>query len=150
QQKTRMQSAATALKFEAAGKIKSYVDSLEQLHKGPFRHVRRLKDFAYLSFQRGPREGQAKVFLVTPGRIDEIAGLIGEPARPGELMRVPFALANEQSPAAVDTGGAERIGAVALHLSQAKANHGVFLPLEKIDERSVIKAYRDLLKQKPQ
>ena len=32
----------------------------------------------------------------------------------------------------------------------AKASHGVFLPLETIDEKAVLKAYRDLLKQKPQ
>ena len=33
---------------------------------------------------------------------------------------------------------------------RAKSNHGVFLPLETIDEKSLVKAYRDLLKQKPQ
>jgi hypothetical protein len=150
QQNARMQAAATALKFEAAAKIKSYIDALSQLRKGPFRHLRRLKDFAYLSFQRGPRDGQAKVFLVTPGRIDEIAGVISEPERPSELMRLAFTLAAERASTSVDSAGAERIGVVAHHLFQAKANHGVFLPLESIDEKSVVKAYRDLLKQKPQ
>jgi hypothetical protein len=146
----RMQSAATDLKFEMAAKIKAYIDSLSQLRKGPFRHVRRLKDFNYFSLQRGPRDGLAKAFLITPGHIEEIAGLISEPSRPSELMRLAFTLAAERASVAVDKFGAERIGVVAHHLFQAKAQHGVFLPLESIDERSVVKAYRDLLKQKPQ
>ena len=150
QQTRRMQAAAADLKFEIAAKIKSYVDAVAQLRKGPFRHVRRLKDFSYLSFQRGPREGQAKIFLITPGRIDEIAGLTSEPSRPSEILRLAFTLAAEHASAAVEKIGAERIGVVAHHLFLAKANHGVFLPLETVDEKSVTKAYRDLLKQKPQ
>jgi excinuclease UvrABC nuclease subunit len=150
QQTRRMQSAAADLKFEIAAKIKSYIDSLAQLHKGPFRHARRLQDFSYLAFQRGPRDGLAKAFLVTPGRIEEIAGVISEPLRPSELLRLAFTLAAERSARPVDPAGAERIGVVAHHLFLAKANHGVFLPLETIDEKSVVKAYRDLLKQKPQ
>ncbi len=150
QQTRRMQAAATDLKFEMAAKIKAYVESLSQLHKGAFRHVRRLRDFAYLSLQRGPRDGLAKAFLITPGQIDEIAGLTTEPARPSELLRLAFTLAAERANLPLDTPAAERIGVVAHHLFLAKAQHGVFLPLEKIDEKSLLKAYRDLLKQKPQ
>src|SRR5947207_2870697 len=128
QQTRRMQSAATDLKFEMAAKIKAHIDSLAQLRKGPFRHVRHLKDFNYLSLQRGPRDGLAKAFLITPGHIEEIAGLISEPARPSELMRLAFTLAAERASIAVDKIGAERIGVVAHHLFQAKAQHGVFLP----------------------
>jgi len=146
----RMQSAAADLKFEMAAKIKAYIDSLGQLHKGPFRHVRRLKDFTYLTLQRGPRDGLAKVFLITPGQVEELAGLIAEPTRPSEMLRLAFTHAAERAGVAVDPAGAERIGIVAHHLFLAKANHGVFLPLETIDEKSVVKAYRDLLKQKPQ
>jgi excinuclease UvrABC nuclease subunit len=149
EQTRRMQSAATDLKFEQAAKIKAYIDSLSQWGKGQFRYVRRLKDFAYLSFQHGPRDGLAKIFLITPGRIDEIAGLVGEPPRPSELLRLAFALAAEHSAAALDVTGTQRIGVVAHHLFIAKANHGVFLPLETIEEKHVAKAYRDLLKQKP-
>ena len=76
--------------------------------------------------------------------------MTSEPARPSELLRLAFTLASERSRGNVDSAGAERIGVVAHHLFQAKANHGVFLPLETIDEKSVVKAYRDLLKQKPQ
>lgn len=146
----RMAQAASELRFEIAGKIKSYVEQLSQIGKGPLRHVRPMKEFNFLSLQRGPREGTAKVFLITPGRIEEIAGLISEPLRPSELLRVAFTLAAERVVIGVDAEGAERISVVAQHLFTAKASHGVFLPLESVDEKSVSKAYRDLLKQKQQ
>jgi hypothetical protein len=57
-------------------------------------------------------------------------------------------LSAERQNAGVDPIGAERIGVVSHHLFQAKAVHGVFLPLECLDEKSILKGYRDLLKQK--
>jgi excinuclease UvrABC nuclease subunit len=147
-QQQRMKSAATELRFETAAKIKVFIDSLGQLGKGAFRHVRRLSDFKFLSFQRGPREGTAKVFLITPGEVEEIACLPHEPARPADVMRLALTLAADRSPSAVDAIGAERIGVVAHHLFLAKATHGVFIPLDTVDEKAVQRAYRDLLKQK--
>lgn len=144
----RMQLAAGELKFELAARIRQYVDSLSQLGRGPFRHVRLLRDFRFLSLQRGPREGLAKAFLITPGKIEEIAGLVAEPAQPAELMR----LAREQSARAtgesVDPNGCERIGVVTHHLFLAKAAHGVFIPFDSIDDSSIIRGYRELQRQK--
>jgi excinuclease UvrABC nuclease subunit len=144
-QTRRMQQAAADLRFETAGKIKAFIEQVSQLGKGPFRHVARLADFQYLSLQRGPRSGTAKVFLITPGRIDEVLGLIDESFQPAEVMRL--ALQGAAEPVAdVTADGAERIGIVAHHLFSPKA--GVFLPLAKLDEKSIAKAYRDLQKQK--
>jgi excinuclease UvrABC nuclease subunit len=150
QHKHRMANAAAEMRFEIAGKIKKYVEQLSQIGKGPLRHVRPISDFNYLTLQRGPREGTAKVFLITPGRVEEIAGLISEPLRPSELLRVAFTLASGRTATGVDSAGAERVGVVAQHLFTAKQSHGVFLPLESVDEKSITKAYRDLLKQKQQ
>ena len=144
----RMQQAATELRFEVAGKIKGLVDRLSQLGKGPFRHVALLKDFRYLSLQHGPREGTAKVFLITPGGIEEIAGLVAEPARPGEILRLALET-SERRGADVDEAGAERVGIVAHHLFSAK-HRGVFLRVETIDEKGIVKGFRDLRKQAPQ
>ena len=144
----RMESAARELKFEQAAKIKQYIDSLAQLGKGPFRHVRYLRDFQFLSLQRGPREGLARVFLITPGQIEEIAGMIDAPVQPAELMRLALELAAQRQRDFVDSIEAERIGVVAHHLFLAKATHGVFIPLVSIDEKSIARGYRDLLKQK--
>ena len=144
----RMQLAAAELRFETAAKIKTLIDQLGRLGKGPNRHVGLLKDFRYLSLQHGPREGTAKVFLISPGRIEEIAGLISEPARPGEVLRVALET-SERRGADVDATGAERVGIVAHQLFSAK-HRGVFLRLERIDEKAIVKGYRDLRKQAPQ
>jgi excinuclease ABC subunit C len=149
EQTSRMQAAAKELRFETAAKIKSYIDSLSAIGKGPLRHLRRLRDFNFLSIQHGPRDGQAKVFLITPGRIDEIAGVPFEPDRPSDLLRLALELIAERVASSVDPAGAERIGIVSHHLFAPKAAQGVFLPLDSINEQSISKAYRDLRKQKP-
>ena len=145
----RMQQAAADLRFETAARIKALVDQLARLGKGPNRHVALLRDFQFLSLQHGPREGTAKVFLVTPGRIEEIAGLIGEPAKISELLRLAFELAVARRDEKLGPAGAERIGIVSHHLFSAK-NRGVFLRLDGVDEKAVAKAYRELRKQAPQ
>ena len=144
----RMQQAAAELRFETAEKIKSYIEQISHLGKGSFRHVRPLKDFRFVTLQRGPRAGTAKVFLITPGRVDQVMGLIVEPTRPADVLRHILGLSHAAD-SAVDDIGAERIGVVAHHLFQPKAKQGVFLPLETIDEKAITKAYRDLMNQKP-
>jgi excinuclease UvrABC nuclease subunit len=144
----RMKQAAADLRFESARKIKRYVDSLSQLGKGPFRHVRRLRDFNFLSLQRGPKDGTAKVFLITPGRVEEMCGLIGPPQEPGEVIAAAISHAQSAPMDVLDSIGAERVGVVSYHLFSPKATQGVFLPLDSIDEKSVVKAFRDLQKQK--
>ncbi|HVT89564.1 MAG TPA: UvrB/UvrC motif-containing protein [Tepidisphaeraceae bacterium] len=145
--KKRMQQAAAALKFESAAKIKQYIDSLSKLGKGPFRFVRLLKDFKYLSIQSGPRQNTAKVFLITPGQIDEIAGLIDSPD-PAEILRYALPLAAQRDVNFLDTIAAERVAIVSQHLFRPKATEGIYLPLDTIDEKSVAKAFRDVQKQK--
>ena len=151
-QSRRMQSAAEEYHFEIAGKIKAFLGSINRLGKGPFRHVRLIKDFVFLSLQHGPREGTAKVFLVTPGWIEQILGLIAEPARPADLLRHALDLAARRIGATIDLVGAERIGIVAHHLFSPKnvlGGPGVFLPLGSVEERAFLKAFRDLKKQHP-
>jgi excinuclease UvrABC nuclease subunit len=146
EQTRRMQQAAGDLRFETAGKIKAYIDELSQLGKGPFRHIGTLHDFQYLSLQRGPRPGTMKVFLITPGQIQQILCVLDETFKPSEMMRLALTTAAETSPT-LDQPGVERIGIVAHHLFSPKGTHGVFLPLAKIDEKTIAKAYRDLQKQ---
>jgi excinuclease UvrABC nuclease subunit len=147
--KARMQEASREMEFEIAGKIKAYAESLSQLGKGPFRHVRRLQDFKFLSIQRGPRDNTAKAFLIMPGRIEEIAGLIDTPQHPGELLGFVLKQAHH-GPSGNSLGQveSERLGVVSYHLFQPKAAQGVFLLLDSADEMSVVKAFRDVQKQK--
>ena len=139
----RMKSAAAALNFEAAGRVKKYVDDIERLNDRKFRHVKRLEQFRWVSLQAGPREGTAKVFLVTPAEVREVAGLIGPPAGWSDVLRRMLESAGEPSRAGVD---AERVSAVSHHLFKSKAM-GIFLPLDEAEDRGLSKAYRELQKQ---
>lgn len=148
QQTQQMRQAAEALNFELAGRIKSRIDQIGQLGKGSLREVRRLEDFRFLSLQRGPKSGHVKVFLITPGRIDEVAMLVREPESSADLLRTVLAEAHVRQGETLDAPGVERIGVVTHHLLAPKSGQGVFLHLDEIDERAVIRAYRQVLKQK--
>jgi len=143
----RMEQAAAALQFESAARIKAMLDRLGQLGTGAFRHARRLEDFRFVSLQRGPRDGTAKLFLVTPGSISEVAGLIAEPTQPADLLRHVLALAAGATER-LTPGGIERIGLVSQHLFAAKNTNGVFVRLSQIDEKALARAFRDLRRQK--
>jgi hypothetical protein len=87
EQQSRMRAAAAELHFEQAAKIKAFAEQLSQFGKGAYRHVRPLRDFQFLSLQPGPRAKTAKVFLISPGRIEEILGLTGaETIRPSQVL----------------------------------------------------------------
>src|SRR5205807_2455113 len=93
--------------------------------------------------------GTAKVFLIAPGQIEEVVGLLDEPQRPAEVLRAILTLNGEQSGSEIDTLAAERIGVVAHHLFSGKRTGGIFLRLDETDEKALLKAYRDLRKQPP-
>ncbi|MGA3067100.1 MAG: hypothetical protein ABSF29_09660 [Tepidisphaeraceae bacterium] len=141
EQKNRMAAASEELRFELAAKIKTFVEQVSQFGKGAFRHVRRLADFAYVTLQPGPGAGLAKVFLILPGHVEELADLICEPARPSELMRLILWTAEHRPSAAAD---AEQIGVVAHHLFGPKQTGGVFIPLADISEGAIAKAYKSV------
>ena len=145
----RMQQAAAELRFETAAKIKALVDRLSQLGKGQFRHVALLKDFRYLSLQHGPREATAKVFLITPGAIEELACLVSEPHKPADLLRLAVERAAGRNADRLEPAETERVGIVTHHLFSGK-HRGVFLRLDAIDEKALLKGFRELCKQAPQ
>jgi excinuclease UvrABC nuclease subunit len=147
EQERRMNAAAAELRFETAGKIKQYVDQLKQVGKGSLRHVRPMAEFTFVSIQRGPRMATARVFLITPGGIEEVLGLFGDTMVPGQILRVALERAAEQPKAVQDMTGAERIGIATHHLFSGKSGGGTFIRLETADEKAIAKAYRELLKQ---
>lgn len=147
-QETRMKAAAAELKFESAGKIKQHIDQLSQIGKGPFRHVRPIGDFRYLCLQHGPKPGLAKAFVVTPGHIAHVACLVDEPRSASSLLRLVFEQGEQPTPLPMTREHAERVGVVSHHLFTGKSHPGVFLPLAEVDDRSIAKAYRELMRQK--
>jgi hypothetical protein len=149
QQNDRMKDAAAELRFETAAKIKAFIDQLSQIGKGAFRHARLLGDFSYITLQPGPKAGSAKLFLILPGLIEEIADILSEPDRPSELLRTIFTLAGEFLQSALDTPGVERIGIVGHHLFSPKRSQGVFLPVADLADpsgKALLKAYRTVAK----
>jgi hypothetical protein len=148
EQDARMRQAANELRFEAASRIKQHIDLLSQIGKGPFRHARPLADFRFLSLQHGPRLGEAKAFIISPGGIEYAAGLIGEPVSASSLLRLVFERGQLPMAQPLTKTHVERIGVVSHHLFLAKAQQGVFLPLMDVDDRSLLRAYRELMRQK--
>ncbi len=147
EQEKRMQDAAAELRFETAAKVKQFIDQLRQLGKGALRFVRPLDEFTFVTIQRGPRASTAKVFLITPGGIEEILGLLGDAINAGQVLRVALERAAEREKRPIDATGAERLGIATHHLFSGKSAGGTFLRLETLDEKSVAKAYQDLRKQ---
>lgn len=145
QETQRMRKAAEALAFESAAGIKQFVEGLAQLTKGPARHLRRLEQFRYLAVQPGPKSGQVKLFLVGPGRIDEVAGLIDAPGRASDLLRYILALDATPHPA-INEAAAERMSVVAAQLFSAR-DRGVFIHLDDLTDRTLTRAVKMLLKQ---
>jgi len=149
QQNDRMKSAAAELRFEMAAKIKTFISQLSQIGKGAFRHARLLGDFAYITLQPGATAASAKLFLILPGVIEEIADIVSEPDRPSELLRTVFTLAGEFSQSPLDTPGVERIGIAAHHLFAPKRSQGIFLPVADLADpsgKALLKAYRAVAK----
>jgi excinuclease UvrABC nuclease subunit len=145
--KRRMADAAKDLNFESAAKIKQYVEEISRFGSGPFRFARRLEDFRFLSLQHGPRAGTAKVFLITPGRIEEVAGVIGSAAKAEDLLRSILTLDARAEPD-LSEQGVERVGVVADHLFRSRKVSGVFIRTDELEDRAFAKTFRELQKQK--
>jgi excinuclease UvrABC nuclease subunit len=141
EQINRMESAASEQRYETAAKIKTFVKQISEFGKGAYRHVRRLEDLAFVTLQSGPTPGSAQIFLIVRGRIEQIACLISEPARPSELMAAILAAAEQLHSTATD---ADQIGVVSHHLFSKKQIGGIFLPLADISEKAILKAYKDV------
>ncbi len=148
-QNRRMRQAAADLNFEAAARVKTFIESLGGLGKGALRHVARFADFAFLALQQGPRDGTVKVFLIARGRIEHLVSLIAEPRSPSDLLRLAIAAGASDVAGHTDGIGAERVGIIAHHLFSPKQSHGVFLPLGEIEERALAKAFKELRRQRP-
>lgn len=147
QQQRRMHTAAEEHRFELAGQIHEHIKHLEKIGKGPYAQVRPLNAFSFLVIQRGPRDGTAKVFLVLPGGVIEVAGLISEPAGTASLLRHILELAAEHQALPMDDHGAEMVGLVSHHLFAGKRQTGVFVAMETLEPRVLVKAWRDCQKQ---
>ncbi len=144
-QQARMQQAASSLQFEAAGRIKAYIASLSQLTTPVFRNIRRFEDLRFVTLQHGPSRRAAKVFLVTPTEVRPIACLLDKPSPGSGIVQAALAAASRVE--AFDIGARETFGIVARHLF-AEKQAGIWIPIDKLDESSLAKAYGEIRKDK--
>jgi excinuclease UvrABC nuclease subunit len=144
--KELMQKASANLEFEAAARAKNKVDRLGKLDTAEFKHVRRLEDFVYLSLQKGPREGQSKLFLIAGGQIQCAACLLNDPDE--SLCQWLKQSADELRARPLDTPAVERIGLTSHHLLAGKDRSGVFLHRDQWTAKNLAKARQQLSKQK--
>lgn len=142
----RMQAAAKELQFEVAGKIKQYIDQLSQIGKGPFRYVKPLREFQFVSLQQGPSAGSAKVFLITPGRIEPIATVLNAGDACGEVLGAILKRAEAFGHTPIDKAGEERMAVVASHLFAPRGKGGSFIPLHDVSAELLQKACKELVK----
>lgn len=148
EQTARMGHAARSLAFESAAKIKVYIDQLAKLTASPFRHRDTLERFCFISIQRGPKAGTAKVFLILQGRVIELLCLRDKSFDAEEVMRaaVDRAAALPLPAAAMSTDGMERIGLVVHHLFATKTAPGAFLRVGDLDREQIRQAYNAVMK----
>jgi excinuclease UvrABC nuclease subunit len=149
QETRRMKQAAGDLRFELAARIKAYVEQLERLSKGSYRHLRPLSDLVLVSLQRGPDAGTAKVFLIRPSGVEQVVSLISRPLHTGELLRAILESADGQaSPSSgTDTQAAEQLGVLSQHLFSGKNSPGAFISLIDLTEQNLAKGLQRLEKQ---
>jgi excinuclease UvrABC nuclease subunit len=148
EQDARMQKLAGELQFEQAAKVKAKLEQVKQFGKAAFRYAQPIEEFRFVSLQHGPKEGTAKCFLIAPSAIEEICGLIDEPARISDVLRDVFQRAELLRGQELDEIAVERIGMVGNHLFSAKHPKGVFIRIGELEEKAIVKAWRELAKQK--
>ncbi len=146
-QKSRMEQAAAALRFETAGKIKAFVSRLSELGKRGLRAARRLDDFRYVSIQPGGRAKCVKVFLIWPGGIEIIACVRAAGERVWELVGLAAERMELHQKELLDSTGVERIGIISQHLFSKRL--GAFLPLGRLDDRALAKAIGQVIRNEP-
>ena len=90
QHTARMQSAAVAMQFEAAGRVKAYVQQLTELAD---LSLRPLEELQFLAILRGPRVNQTKLWCLSPLEARPLACMLrNDEAAAGEvasLLRKP-------------------------------------------------------------
>lgn len=138
----RMQAASAELRFEIAARIREYVESLSTLRQGPWRHVRRLRDFNYVAVQPGGGAGRARLFAITAGSIRPLASTVGE-VRAGELLRAVLEATMHAEPGPLDEAGRRRVALVAHHLFHPGRSPGRVLPVDALDEATLAAACRE-------
>lgn len=142
----RMRQAAAARDYEAAGRIKSFIDKLEPLREGSFRRLRPLEGFCYLAVMPGRRKDSAKLFAITLGEIAPLACLRAPPTkgRGEEVLRLALEALSDAAPPIESAAQRERLSLVTHHLFPSRKTVGAFIPLADLEDKTLAAAFRDV------
>lgn len=113
-----MKQHAGRLEFEQAGKVKTRLTTFGQLAEGPYRGVRPIEAFDFVSIQPGPRRNTAKIFVLTASALGEIAA-VTDPALTLDDLQDRLGRPTPTSAWPSDV----RLGLACYHLASPKAGH---------------------------
>lgn len=146
-QEFEMHRAAEELQFERAAKIKNHLERVLKMRAGLFAQVRSISQFKFISLQRGPRRGTAKIWFISPTRIEELLAFIRSPADWASIVHYLQEQAGQECAGPIDRAAAERLAVVASHLFVPK-KQGFILPAADLTATGMSDAYGRLQKQK--
>lgn len=145
-QTSRMQEAASELKFEIAGRIHQFIEQLRALRSGEFGQLRLFSDFRYVTLQPGPHKNDVKLFVVTPAGAEGLMCLRDEPndlmIQSDSLIDVTRSWDRSEITRRFDP---QRLSIVVKHLFSRKSE-GLFLHGDKLSDAELIRGYRQLVK----
>ena len=142
QHTARMQSAAAAMQFEAAGRVKAYVQQLTEIAS---LSLRPLEELQFLAILRGPRVTQTKVWWLSPAAMRPLACLSGaDEAAAGEI--ISLARRQHPSPAPLGVWNQDALDRLAM-LSHALLNpqaDAMLLPAAEASAQTIVRAARQV------
>jgi hypothetical protein len=132
-----MKTAAAALQFEQAGRIKQRLSRAAMIEGEPFMHMGPLEEFAFLSLQPGQGKPYLEPWLIHPG--------MTEPVRPLEQLHKKTLAAGveklfetcrvmSETPIAAPLSErtTEQLGLVAHHLFRGEDDPGMYMRLKDV------------------
>ena len=142
QHTARMQSAAAAMQFEAAGRVKAYVQQLTEIAT---LSLRPMEELEFLAVLRGPRIAQTKVWWLSPLTMRPLACLTRADEAAGREIA---ALSRSQNPHRASTGpwkqdAMDRLAMLSHALLNPSAD-AVLLPWAEASAQNIGKAARQV------
>ena len=149
QHEQRMQAAAGTLQFEAAGKIKAFVQQLQSLTANHFKNIVPLPQLQFAAILRGPSARQIKLMLLSPREV-RLIGEYGPDDTDDALVQLatPPAFPPESPANPPDADAPARLALICQHLIYP-GRHGVLIPMHDLSTSTIHAARQTLARRKP-
>jgi excinuclease UvrABC nuclease subunit len=128
QEEERMRTAASALAFEQAARIKLRIERARLIQNEAYAHLQPLAHFNFLALQPGPGRTNIEPWWVSGGQIEcwpTFKRKDLETTAPTLIAKIQERL--KEIPAPIDTAATEQIGIVAHHLFRGEHDPGFYV-----------------------